>query len=160
MVRADGRKDNQQLLVKGETVGEFYEDQNIFEVAVWSVPEVHSDLSALQSLMFDTPTGGLVPLKEVADIMINPTPNQIVRESASRYTEVTCNVRDRDLGSVAENIEMKLAGMSFDLGYHAELLGEYLEQQQSERKILSLSILALVGIFVILFSVPCGTLPS
>jgi Cu/Ag efflux pump CusA len=93
-----------------------------------------------------------VPLREVADIEINPTPNQIVRESASRYTEVTCNVRDRDLGSVAKDIEQRLAGVKFERGYHAEILGEYLEKQQASNKIMSLSVLSLIGIFLILYS--------
>ena len=143
---------NVNLMIKGEKVGEFYEDQSIFDVAVWSVPKVRSDISAIMSMKINTPSGGLVPLREVADVQINPTPNQIVRESASRYTEVTCNVRDRDLGSVAKDIEQRLGGIKFDRGYHAEVLGEYLEKQQASNMIMSLSVLSLIGIFLILYS--------
>lgn len=143
---------NVNLMVKGEKVGEFYEDQSIFDVAVWSVPKVRSDISAIMSMKISTPSGGLVPLSDVADIQINPTPNQIVRESASRYTEVTCNVRDRDLGGVTKDIEQRLKNVTFDRGYHAEILGEYLEKQQASNKIMSLSVLSLIGIFLILYS--------
>ena len=140
------------VLMKGIKVGEFYEDQNIFDVAVWGAPHVRSNLDALRSMRIETPTGGIVPLNEIADVYVAPTPNQIMRESASRYTEVTCNVRDRDLGSVAREIERKVMAIPFERGYHPEILGEYAAQRASRRQILALSILALLGIFLILQS--------
>ncbi len=140
------------LLMKGTKVGEFYENQNIFDVVVWGAPNVRSNIDALRSLRIETPTGGLIPLSEVADVYVAPTPNQVTRESASRYTEVTCNVRDRDLGSVAREIESKVRKISFDRGYHPEFLGEYAAQRASRQRILALSVFALIGIFLILFT--------
>ena len=133
-------------------MGEFYEDQNIFDVVVWGEESVRSNLNNLRDLKIDTPTGGQVPLSEVADVYIGPTPNQITREFASRYTEVTCNVAGRDLGSVARDIEDRIKMVPFDRGYHPELLGEYAAQKASQNRILSLSLLSLIGIFLILYS--------
>ncbi len=48
------------LLIKGEKVGEFYENQNIFDVVVWGAPETRTDLGALRSLMLDIPSGGVL----------------------------------------------------------------------------------------------------
>jgi len=140
------------LLMKGTKVGEFYEDQNIFDVVVWGAQHVRSNIDSLRSLRIETPTGGLVPLSEVADVFIAPTPNQITRESASRYTEVTCNVRGRDLGSVAREIESKVRKIPFARGYHPEFLGEYAAQRASRQRILALSVFVLIGIFLILYS--------
>jgi Cu/Ag efflux pump CusA len=140
------------LLINGTKVGEFYEDQNIFDIVVWGAPHVRSSLDALRSLRIDTPAGGLIPLNEVADVYIGPAPNQITRESASRYTEVTCNVSGRDLGSVAREIERKVRNVSFPRGYHPEFLGEYAAQRESRQRILALSILSLIGIFLILYT--------
>ena len=140
------------LIMKGVKVGEFYEDQNIFDVAVWGAPRLRGDLDAVRSIKIETPTGGLVPLRDVADVVIAPTPNQIVRERASRYAEVTCNVRGRDLGGVARDIEQAVAAMTFPRGYHPEVLGEYAAQKASKQTILALSGLSLLGIFLILFS--------
>lgn len=141
-----------ELLMKGIKVGEFYEDQNIFDVVVWGAPHVRSNIDALRSLKIETPAGGLVPLNEVADVYVAPTPNQITRESASRYTEVTCNVRDRDLGSVAREIESKVRKIPFARGYHPEFLGEYAAQRASRQRILALSVFSLIGIFLILYT--------
>jgi len=141
-----------ELLMKGIKVGEFYEDQNIFDVVVWGAPHVRSNIDALRSLKIETPTGGLVPLNEVADVYVAPTPNQITRESASRYTEVTCNVRGRDLGSVAREIESRVRKIPFARGYHPEFLGEYAAQRASRQRILALSVFSLIGIFLILYT--------
>ena len=140
------------LLMKGVKVGEFYENQNIFDVVVWGAPQVRSSIDALRAMRIELPGGGLIPLNEVADVYIAPTPNQITRESASRYTEVTCNVRGRDLGSAAREIERKVRNVVFDRGYHPEFLGEYAIEKASRQRIMGLSVLALIGIFVILFS--------
>ncbi len=137
-------------LIKGAKVGEFYEEQKVFDIAVWGEPEVRSDVGAVRALPIRTPSGGLVPLRDVADVVVAPMPNQIAREAASRYAEVTCNVRGRDLGRVARDIESKVKAVSFGRGYHPEFLGEYAAQKASKNRILMLSLVSLIGIFLIL----------
>jgi CzcA family heavy metal efflux pump len=137
-------------LVRGNKVGEFYEDQMVFNISVWGQPEVRGDPTALQRLMIDTPSGAQVPLSEVAEIMIVPARNEITREGVSRKIDVTCNVAGRDLGSVARDIEERIAGLTFGSGYHAEVLGEYQAQQESRNRLLLLGALSLLGIFLVL----------
>ena len=92
-------------LLKGTKVGEVYEGQKKFDVVVWGVPSVRSDLAAIRALPIDTPSGTQVRLGDVADVVVVPTPNEIKRENASRRLDITCNVKGRDLGSVAQEIE-------------------------------------------------------
>jgi len=120
---------------------------------VWGTPATRRDLGSLRELLIETPLGGHVPLGEVAEVMIVPSPNTIKRENTSRRIDVTCNVRgDRDLAAVAREIESEVKGLSFERGYHPEFLGEYTEQQASRRRILNTSLLALAGIIVLLYS--------
>jgi Cu/Ag efflux pump CusA len=137
-------------LVRGTTVGEFYEDQKAFDIAVWGTPQVRSSPQALRGLMIDTPTGGQVPLSAVADVIIEPMRNEITREGASRKIDVLFNVSGRDLGSVADEVETVLAGVPFDQGYHPELLGEYTARQESRNLLLLMGLLSLIGIFLVL----------
>jgi CzcA family heavy metal efflux pump len=137
-------------LISGSKVGEIYQDQKIFDVVVWGAPQLRTDLESLRALPIDTPGGASVPLRDVADLTIEPTPNEITREAASRRIDVTCNVRGRDLGEVAREIEAKVGALPFALGYHPEFLGEYAERAASQRRLLLLGALALVGIFLIL----------
>lgn len=139
-------------LIKGRTVGEVYRQQKVYQVAVWGVPEVRSDLEAIRNCLIETPSGGHVLLGEVADLAIVPAPNIIKRESASRRIDVTCNVRDRDLGSVARDIETEVRQVKFERGYHPDFLGEYAAQQASRRQMMLMSILAISGIVVLIYS--------
>ena len=100
--------------------------------------------------MVDTPTGGQVPLRDVADVTVAPMRNEIAREGGSRKIDVTFNVTDRSLSEVAGEVEQLVAGMPFTPGYHPEVLGEWAEQRSARTRILALSILSLLSMFLIL----------
>ncbi len=138
-----------ETLVKGTKVGEVYSGKKIYDVTVWGVERVRSDLAALRELPIDTPSGAQVPLGDVARVAIVPTPNAIQREGASRRIDVTCNVRGRDLGAVARDVERRMREVTFDRGYHPELLGEYTAQQEARTRLFSLSALSILGILLL-----------
>jgi len=139
-------------LLKGRVVGEVYRQQKVYEVAVWSVPQVRSDLASVRNCLIEIPSGGHVPLGDVAEVAIVAAPNTIKRESASRRIDVTCNVRDRDLGSVARDIESRVRQLDFDRGYHPEFLGEYAAQLASRRQMTLMGAIAFLGVIVLLYS--------
>ncbi|MEX2118520.1 MAG: efflux RND transporter permease subunit [Pirellulales bacterium] len=141
-----------ETLVKGSKVGEVYEDQKVFDVTVWGVPGLRRDLAAIRELAIETPAGGYVPLRDVADVAIAPAPNEIKREGASRRIDVTCNVSGRDLGSVSREIEACVGRLRFPRGYHPEFLGEHAARVASRDQILQLSVVALLGIVLLLHS--------
>jgi CzcA family heavy metal efflux pump len=139
-------------LLRGTKVGEVYEGQKKFDVVVWGVPKVRSDLAAIRALPVDTPAGVQVRLGDVADVAVVPTPNEIKRENASRRLDITCNVQQgRDLGSVAQEVSAKVKAIPFEREYHPEFLGEYAARQESTRKLYALAALALVGIVLLLY---------
>ena len=139
-------------MIQGTKVGEIYDQQKIFDVTVRGIPEVRRDLGALRALRLDTPSGANIPLRDVTDIRIAPTPNSITHENGSRKIDITCNVRGRDLGSVAREIEEAVLGIEFDRGYHPEILGEYAARRQARNRLLLLAGLCLFGVVVILYS--------
>ena len=139
-------------LLKGLKVGEVYEGQKRFDVVVWGVPSCREDLTALGSLPIDTPAGAQVRLRDVADILVVPMPNEIRREAASRRLDVTCNVQGRDLGAVAEEVERKVRELDFEVGYHPEFLGEEASRQASGRRLYAFAALALLGVLLVIYS--------
>jgi Cu/Ag efflux pump CusA len=74
----------------------------------------------------------------------------IQREGASRRIDVSCDVKGRDLGSVARDIEAKVKTLSFEREYHPEFLGEYAARQESRNRLLALAGLSLLGIMLLL----------
>ncbi len=151
-------------LVKGTSVGEVYDGQTIYGVAVWGKDSLRTDMAAIRDLRIDTPTGGQVPLGAVADVFMAPSPNVVQRENASRRIDVSCNVKGRDLGSVARDINVGVRAFPFERGYHAEVLGEYAARQESRNRLLGYSLLALIGIVLVLHAYfqargPCRPAP-
>jgi Cu/Ag efflux pump CusA len=138
--------------VQGLKVGEIYDEQKIFDVTVWGTPGVRQDLDAVRQIRLATPSGAYIPLRDVAEIRIAPTPNEISHENSSRKIDVSVNVRGRDLGSVAREIEQAVLAVPFDQGYHPEILGEYAARQQARNRLFGVAFLSLVGIILILYS--------
>jgi len=101
-------------------------------------------------LLLDTPSGERVRLADVASVNIVPAPNVIEREGQSRKIDVSANVRGRDLGSVAGDVEQVIESLRFPLGYHAELVGEYAEREAASRNLMVAGVVAVIVIFFLL----------
>ncbi len=139
-------------MVNGSKVGEMYEDQKVFDIVVTGEPGIHTDLESLRGLLIDTPQNEKIPLRDLADVEIVPTPNEITREGASRRIDVTFNVDGRSLSAVANEVEEKVNAMTFEPEYHPEILGEYAEQQKASRQLYGIILLSLIGVFFVLYA--------
>jgi len=138
------------VLLAGEEVGDMFRAGKAYDVQVWSTPETRSSLTSIRQLPIDKPGGGQVPLGEVADVRVVPTPNQIERDAGSRRIDVGANLSGRDLGSVVKDIQAELKNVEFPLGYHSELLGEHAERQQAQQRLLLFGGIAAIVIFLLL----------
>jgi Cu/Ag efflux pump CusA len=81
--------------------------------------EVRFDPERAAALQVPVASGGAVPLRSVSSVEVTPTPNEITRENGSRRIDVTSNVRGRDLGAVARDIEAELGGLVTVVGISA-----------------------------------------
>jgi Cu/Ag efflux pump CusA len=100
--------------------------------------------------MVDTPSGGRVRLGDVAHVRIAAIPNVIRHEAVSRYVDVTARVKGRSLDAVASDIETRLQAIQYPLEYHAEVLGNYAQQQADQTGFVALVIAALIAVFFLL----------
>jgi CzcA family heavy metal efflux pump len=137
-------------LVQGTKVGEFYDQQRVFGVVVRGTPELRESPESIRSLRIPVSGGADVPLGAIAHVAVTPALSEVTREGGSRKLDVTCNVRGRDLGSVARDIEARLTQLQLGEGYHAEVLGEYALRVGSSRRLLAMSGLTLMAIFLLL----------
>jgi CzcA family heavy metal efflux pump len=143
-------RDTVAAMLRGIKVGEVFDAQKVFDVVVWGASHVRSDVFALRKMPVELPAGGYTPLSAVADVRVMPTPNEITREGGSRRIDITCNVRGRDLGAVARDIEAALGGLQFDAGYHPEVLGEYTARAESQQRLIALGVVSLLCILLVL----------
>ena len=137
-------------LLSGLRVGSLYEEQKVFEVVVWGVPEIRNSLNDIGDLLIDTPTGEYVRLGDVAEVRVVPTPIIVRRDSVSRFMDIKVSVSGRSLTAVAADIKSRLAEVEVPFEYHAELLGGYAEQQAAQQQMLILAVAAVIGFIVLL----------
>ena len=137
-------------MINGEEVGDIFRDNKTYDVQVWSTPETRQSITNIKELLLDTPGGGHVPLGEVADVRVRPTPNIIEHQDTSRHIVVGAHVEGRDLGSVVRDVERGLEEIQFPREYHAELLGEYAERQAAQNRLLTFAGVAVLAVFLLL----------
>ena len=140
-------------LVSGIEVTDIHRDGKVYDVWVWSKPKARESVTSVKELLIDTPKDFVhVRLDEVADVSVKPTPDSIEHEGLSRRHDVGANVRGRDLGSVVADVQRRLKDVKFPLGYRAEVLGEYAERQAAQRRLLTFSVAAVIGVFFLLLT--------
>jgi CzcA family heavy metal efflux pump len=134
----------------GLTVGYLFKEQKIFEVVVWGAPETRQSLTNLRDLWVEKSDRHHARLADIADVSMVSAPTVIRHESIAPYVDVVANVAGRDPGSVADEIEDRLEKIPFPLEYHPELLGEFAERENAQRRMLGVGVSALIGIFLLL----------
>ncbi len=143
-------------LLQGIEVGNLFEDQKVFEVVVVGTPQLRSNVSSVKDLLLETPSGTPVRLGDVADVSISATPAVIERDASARVIDIVADVSDRDAASVSSDVEKLIRKQTFDLGYHAQLIGDYQDHRAAVRRVWATAIVAAIIAFLIL-QAACGS---
>jgi CzcA family heavy metal efflux pump len=138
------------VLVANEEVNDIWRGGKIYDVRVWSTPETRHNIDSLRELPIDTPGGEQIPLEQVAEVSVEPTPNFIEREDQSRRIDVGANVEGRDLGAVVADVEEQLAGVELPREYTMEVLGESNELAAAQKNLLIYGLAAALAILFLL----------
>jgi CzcA family heavy metal efflux pump len=137
-------------LLSGIQVGSLFEQQKVFDVVVWGAPEIRDSQADVGELLVDTPGGGHVRLKEVADVRLVTSPTVIKREGVSPYLDIGFNVQGRNTRAVTSEVQATIQNFAFPLEYHAVVLNDFAARQATQRRILVAGIVALIGVFLLL----------
>ena len=140
-------------MVAGITVGALFEDQKVFDVVVWGVPEVRANLATIRDMLIDveTPKGTQVRLADVADVRTVSSPGVIRRHGVSRRIDITASVHeDFDLATVSREAADRIKEVNFPFEYHAQVLGEHFARRATLKSLGSyLAGAALISFLVI-----------
>ncbi len=140
------------VVLAGESVSQIYDGNMIFDLTVRLPIEDRNEAEKIGELLIDTSSGQKVPLASVADILSSAGPNTINREQLQRKVVVSANVAGRDLRSVVNDIQDKVAGMqALPEGYHIEYGGQFESEQRASSILLLSSLLSIAIIFLLLF---------
>ncbi|HSL93467.1 MAG TPA: efflux RND transporter permease subunit [Bacillota bacterium] len=108
------------------------------------------ELALLEMTMISTPMGISVPLSQIASIGIEQGPFTINRDGQARTVTINSEVFGRDVGSVAEDVNVALALLELPAGYNYEMGGQNQELQEAYDDLILALILAVVLVYVIL----------
>jgi cobalt-zinc-cadmium resistance protein CzcA len=136
----------------GQSAGLVYEGERRFDLVVRLEAQNRTGIEDVRNLYIMTPNGNQVPLSQLANIEFQVGPNQIQREDAKRRIVVGFNVRGRDVASVVEELQEKVATqVKFPSGYYPTYGGQFENLQEAQAR-LSVAVPSALGlIFVLLF---------
>jgi cobalt-zinc-cadmium resistance protein CzcA len=137
----------------GRQVGDVLEGQRRFALQARFTPESRNQLEQIRNLKVTDPTGRMIPLSQLADIVMEEGPAQITRENIHRRIAVEANVRGRDLGSFVADVQQAIgAKVQLPAGYYIQYGGQFENLQRASARLLLVVPLALFLIFVLLYT--------
>ena len=131
--------------LNGVSVSQVLEGDRAYDVYVRIDADARDDLAALARLPLQTPTGAVVPLNAVAELVPTREPYMINRDGGARRAVVQWNVAGRDLNAVVADARERIdAALGLGPGYTWELAGDYVGQQRATRNLLAAGAVSLL----------------
>ncbi|PAJ72364.1 CusA/CzcA family heavy metal efflux RND transporter [Pseudoalteromonas sp. NBT06-2] len=141
------------LAIGGETVGKFYQGDKRFDIKVRLPEMARNNVDGYTQLPISLPSGGYVPLQELASIEMVNGANQVNRENGKRRVVVTANVRGRDLGSFVGDIKKAIdANVDMPSGYWVEYGGTYQKLQSATKRlsvVVPVTLVLIIGLLLL-----------
>jgi CzcA family heavy metal efflux pump len=143
-----------ETALNGKVVTEIIQGERKYDLVVRLEDQYRENIEKLRRLSINLPSGGRVPLSEVATIDRSSGPNTINRENVRRRIVLQCNTADRDLNSIVLDIQAKLKPIqdSLPTGYFIEYGGQFESQRQATKMIGLLSLVSLAAMFLALYT--------
>ena len=133
-----------------EVVGQVYDGNRVFDVAVRVAASDRPQLSDISQLPLRSPDGNFVTLGQLADIQNTSGRYVILHEGARRVQTITCNVRGRSVNDFVAEARQKIAQLKLPPGTYVEFSGTAAAQAQSNRELLLNSLFAGLGMILLL----------
>lgn len=141
-----------QSAFAGGTAGVIFEGEKRFDLVVRLSDQNRKDISDVQNLYINLPSGAQIPLREIADVSYKAGPMQISRDNTNRRTYVGVNVRGRDVKSLVTEIKSKLdAQLELPSGYFIRYGGAFENLERASNRLQTVVPIALLLIFILIY---------
>ncbi|MBB3205023.1 HME family heavy-metal exporter [Rhodopirellula rubra] len=143
-----------ETALNGQVVSEILIGQRTFDLMLRLDEDYRENMQTLKRLTIDLADGGKLPLESVANIYESGGPNTINREDVRRRIVLQCNVSERGVVDVVQDIQKKVQPIveSLPPGYFVQYSGQFESQQSASRVIGILFAVSLVGVFLVLYT--------
>ena len=140
-----------RLAVGGEELTQVWKAQRSYGVFVRFPDELRNSPDEIGNILVDTPSGGQIPLAQVADVSLSEGPNVIWREAMNRRFSIDASIQGRDLGGVVSDIKKGIAKIDLPQDYFVVFGGQYQNQQRAMKALALAAAVALAIVFMLLF---------
>jgi Cu/Ag efflux pump CusA len=140
-----------EVATRGVTVAHLFEGNRATDVVVTLLPDARARPEDLSALPLVSGAGRLVQLHQVADIARTTGRSPIMHVGTRRVQTVTANVAGGDSEGATGAIEHRLTRTGLPAGVYAEIGGTGTAQREARRELLLNSLLAAVGIVLLLW---------
>jgi cobalt-zinc-cadmium resistance protein CzcA len=136
----------------GRPATQIWEGERRFSVVVRLKEEERGNIDALRGMLLDAPDGSQIPLSEVAHINVQDGILNISREAGRGIAAVGVFIRDRDMGSLVQEMQDVVSkNLKLPPGYNVTWGGEFENQQRAMSRLLLIVPVSVLLIFVLLF---------
>lgn len=138
----------------GKDLAQVYEDGQIYDLHLRFAQSSRATIEDIEKLLVKiAPNGEKILLSDVADIYESSGPNEVFRENGIRRIVISANAENRDIGSLAEEVQTKLTeSLELPEGYRLTFSGQFESEQRASTRLLLFSSLALLAIVLVLYS--------
>ena len=143
-----------ETAIGGKALSSVYVGDKSYNVNVRFVASARGNPQAIGDLTILSPSGGHIPLSDIAAIKVGPGESTIAREMGRRYTTVKLDLRGRDLSSFLKEAQQDIErAVKYDHEKFEIVWGGQFENQQRAQSRLAIIVPAVLGlIFLILFA--------
>lgn len=156
-----------QIAIGGREAGLVFQGDRRYDILVRLPEMLRTDLDAIGNLPVKLPEDegqgddvkipharpNFVPLKQVANLVMNEGQNQISRENGKRRIVVQSNVRDRDIGSFVKEAQQNIeTQVKIPAGYWLEWGGQFKNLEEAKSRLMIVVPACFFMIFLLLFT--------
>ena len=142
-----------QTAVGGNAVSQVLQGERRYDLVLRYQARYRDTKEAIENIRLLSPSGARVSLTQLAKVETQDGASEIYREQNSRYVAIKFSVRGRDLGGAVEEAIQKVnEQVKLPVGYHIDWAGEYESQKRSQKRLMIVLPVTILGIFVILYA--------
>jgi heavy metal efflux system protein len=141
-----------QAAIGGQAVTQVLEGDRRFNLVVRWMPQYRKSIEAMRNIRINVPTGGNIPLGQIASVRAEEGASFIYRGDLQRYVPLRFSVTGRDLASAVTEARQRIQReIQLPEGTHLEWTGEYGELEAANRRLMVVVPFALLLIAGVLY---------
>jgi cobalt-zinc-cadmium resistance protein CzcA len=141
------------IAIGGEAATRVYEENRRFSLVVRFPERDRNSIETIGNIRLTAGSGAFIPLSDLGTIRMHEGPGRINRDQLQRYLPVSFNTHGRDIGSIVDEAQQRIAReVRLPDGYTIVWGGSFENMQRAMGRIRIIVPVTIVVIFLLLFS--------